>query len=462
MPTFFRLFARPGWCWLLVLAATLGASAAGYSGTPATLAGTWQGPLQLPSGQLEVVFQLVPLAGGEYAATLDVPQQTALHLAVTVATRADSIILAATEATSYYRAQLSADGTQLQGTWQQPGFATPLVLTRRTPAAARSRPAPPYHEEAVSFTNPTAQLQLAGTLTVPVGAGPFPAVVLVGEGGPAPVEVDRFAPLPALADYLTQHGVVVLCCDNRGTGRSAGSALATAAERLTDVRTALNYLRTRPEVNLDQLGVIGHGEGGNLALLAAAMPVPPAFVVCLAASGLPGADGVLGQQEGLLASLGVAPDQVAASGQRQRAMLEVVRSISDNAQAQAMLANMLRQSTKGLSESAAQLRAAELVSPYYRALLAFNPLEGLSKVSCPVLLLSGTADASTPAEVHASALAKSLKSCKQLTVKKLAGVNHLFQPDRTQWPLLNGRPRPVFSPEAEELLRSWIAARTTP
>jgi len=454
-----------GWCWTALLLSLLGSPAAANPRTPTALAGVWQGPLQLPGGQLDVVFRLVQLSSGEYFATLDVPQQKVLHLAVAVVAQADSVQLNSQEANSHYQARLSADGSRLTGLWRQPGFTTPLVLTHQaavTPPA--SRLTPPYREEEVSFQNPAAKLQLAGTLTVPAGVGPFPAVVLLGDGGPEQqaAPAGSFAPLDVLADYLTRRGLVVLRCDERGTGHSTGNALATAHERVADVRTALNYLRTRPEVNLDQLGLIGHGEGGNMALLAASLPIPPAFVVCLSANGLPGAEALLRQQEAMLVSLGVAPAQVAASVQRQQAMQEVVRNVLDNEQAQAILVNMLRQSNETIDEGTAQLRAAEMVSPYYRAYLAFHPLECLPKVNCPVLLLNGTADASTAADVHLPALAKGLKYNKYVTARKLQGVNHLFQPERSQWPLLNGRPRPVFSDEALEVLRSWIVARTGP
>ena len=120
----------------------------------------------MPGGKLEVIFRLVKLSSGEYFANLDVPLQKATHLAVTVETRADTVVFTSAEADSRYVGRLSADGQTLQGVWRQTGFQVPLTLTHSAlPAeaatAAKPRFAPPYREEEIIFPNPTASLQLA-------------------------------------------------------------------------------------------------------------------------------------------------------------------------------------------------------------------------------------------------------------------------------------------------------------
>lgn len=64
---------------------------------------------------------------------------------------------------------------------------------------------------------------------------------------------------------------------------------------VSDVQAALNFLRSRLEINISRIGVVGHGEGANVALLAAGQPLPPAFVVSLAGYGLPGEQTLLQQ-----------------------------------------------------------------------------------------------------------------------------------------------------------------------
>ncbi|MBF9142835.1 alpha/beta hydrolase family protein [Hymenobacter properus] len=428
------------------------------------LDGLWKGQLKVPGGQLEVIFRFVKLTGGEYFATLDVPLQKVSRMAVKTEVKGDTVRLYAEEAATRFTGRVSADGKQMAGTWQSPGFKVPMTLTfSPLPAmnAKNVRLTPPYREEEATFSNLTVNTRLAGMLTIPAGPGPFPAVVLLSDAGPQDRDgtVGDFAPLGLLADYLTRRGVAVLRFDDRGTGKSGGTPAVTTADLVSDAQAGLNYLRTRPEIDLAHLGLVGHGEGGNVALLAAAQPLPPAFVVTLAAYGLPGRDIVVQQQATTLRTLGTENAQIEAATKRQQAMLEIIRQTTDNAQAQAIVANMLKQSNAAIDNATAQASAAEMTSPRYRYFLAFNPIEKLSAVTCPVLLLNGTSDLTINADANLNALKNGLSKNKGVTVKKLQGVNHLFQPDATKWPIINGQPQPNFSPEAEETIREWIVAQ---
>ena len=445
-------------------AAAAAASGPGQTAEVPALDGIWKGPLKVPGGQLEVIFRFRKLAGGDYFATLDVPLQKVSRLAVKVSFRGDTVLLAAEEANSRFTGRVAPDAKTMSGTWQQPGFKVPLTLTFEplpVLSNAKLRLTPPYREEEIQFSNLTANLRLGGLLTVPAGPGPFPAVVLLSDAGPHDRDgtVGDFAPLGLLADFLTRRGVAVLRFDDRGVGKSSGTPAATTADLVSDAQAGLNFLRTRPEIDLSHLGLVGHGEGGNVALLAAAQPLPPAFVVALAAYGLPGRDIVVQQQATTLRTLGTETNQIEAATKRQLAMLEIIRQTTDNAQAQAIVANMLKQNNAAIDNVTAQSSAAEMTSPRYRYFLAFNPVEKLSGVGCPVLLLNGTADLTINAEANLNALSKGLKLNKNVTVKKIAGANHLFQPEPTRWPIVNGQQQPNFSPEAQETIREWIIAQ---
>ena len=418
----------------------------------------------MPGGQLEVVFRLVKLSSGEYFATLDVPLQKASNLAVAVETKADTVVLTSAEADSRYVGRLSADGQQLQGVWRQPGFAVPLTLARSVPPApaagggAKPRFAPPYREEEVAVANSADKLSLAGVLTVPAGPGPFPAVALLSDAGPHDRNgtAGSFAPLGQLADYLTRRGIAVLRLDDRGTGRSTGPAPATPATLVSDAQAALAYLRQRPDINPANLGLLGLGEGANVALLAAAQPLPPAFVVGLSAYGEPGTSLALQQREATLRAQKTDPKLLAASIKRRQQLLEVIRQTVVKSQAQTIVATMLKQDSVGLSDAAAQAQAAALVTTRYRDFLAFDPAPQLPGVSCPVLLLYGAEDAFLNPDSNLEALIKGLKNNKVVAGRKLPGIGHDFQASRDQWPIVGGEAHPVFSAAAEENIRAWI------
>ncbi|ALW84304.1 hypothetical protein AUC43_03840 [Hymenobacter sedentarius] len=464
-----RLFGTLLICLTLAASAQAGtrqstAVAAAPAEVPA-LDGLWKGQLKVPGGQLEVIFRFVKLSGGEYFCSLDVPLQKVSRMAVKTEVKNDTVRLFAEEANSRFVGRVSADGKQMAGTWQQPGFKVPMVLAFSPlpdMTAKNVRLTPPYREEEATFSNLTVNARLSGMLTIPAGPGPFPAVVLLSDAGPQDRNgtVGDFGPLGLLADYLTRRGVAVLRFDDRGVGKSGGTPAITTADLVSDAQAGLNYLRTRPEIDLAHLGLVGHGEGGNVALLAASQPLPPAFVVALAAYGLPGRDIAVQQQATTLRTLGSENAQIEAATKRQLAMLEIIRQTTDNSQAQAIVANMLKQNNAAIDNAAAQSSAAELTSPRYRYFLAFNPLEKLVLVHCPVLLLNGTADLTINADANQKALQKGLALNKNVTAKKLVGVNHLFQPEPGKWPVLNGQPQPNFSPEAQETIREWIVAQS--
>lgn len=362
--------------------------------------------------------------------------------------------------------------------------------------------------ETITLTSPTDGVHLHGLLRLPTGPGPFPAAVLLAERGAdskAPTSADNRL-LSSLADHLVSQGMAVLRLNERGQGGSEGSATTTTmAERAADATAALNYLRTRPQIDVTRLGLIGHGEGGNVALLAGAQPLAPAFVVALAAAGLSGHEllaaqpvmygKVLGQdstdaqrrhqyqreqlaaeqeavkmrahgsnaaqvqtyldQQHLRQKAALRRDDEARV-KHQRAMLEIVRQTTDNAQAQAILSNMLRQRYPGIAPADLQASVRTLTTPAYRSFLAFDPQASLAAVRCPVLLLQGDEDAAVNASVNLPLLKKGLRSNPRVAELRLPGLNHALEMNSVAAAGLV--PAPI-SPDAQADIQTWIMSQ---
>lgn len=426
------------------------------------LGGLWKGKIPVLGGSLDLTISVIPLAGGKYFAALDVPAQRVSRMMTEVTVRGDSVLLWMPAAGSRYAARLDSGRRELNGVWTQAGVKSSVRLLHSPMPSVTgqgTRLAPPYREEEVVFNNPTARLNFAGMLTVPAGPGPFPAVVMVSDLGAQDRDgtLGNYHLMGSLADYLTRRGIAVLRYDDRGVGQSGGStSTATTAMLVGDVQAALNFLRARLEININRIGVLGHGEGANVALLAAAQPLPPAFVVALAGYGLPGEQTLLQQLIDEQRAKKVAPLEIQAAYERKRTMYDIIRQ-TNPPQALAIVSNMLRQDQPTLEPLAAQAAAARLLTPWRRYFLAFDPLAELDQVRCPVLLLGGTDDAEAPADLHLTALEKELKSVNHnVTVKRLPGVNHLFQPAKTEWTLMNGEMKPLFSPVAQETIWEWL------
>ena len=154
------------------------------------------------------------------------------------------------------------------------------------PATARC----PIATKPSSSPAPLARISLSGTLTIPEGKGPFPALVLVQLQGP----FDRDEPLLnhrpflVLADYLARKGIATLRYDVRGVGKSGGKfAGVTRTDLAGDVKAATAYLRGRPEIDPRRIGLLGHADGGRTAAIAADRNPDVSFLAVLSMASVP-------------------------------------------------------------------------------------------------------------------------------------------------------------------------------
>jgi len=433
-----------------------------------SLSGTWSGEV----ATVELIFHLADPAGGPRLATLDIPTKNANGVAAQLRTPGDSVYLSVPQAAARFAGTRSADGQQLTGEWRQGLRAFPATLVRAGAGetAGPKRPqqprAPfPYQAADVTFRNEQAGINLAGTYTVPADKGPFPAVVLLTGSGQEDRNETIFGhqPFAVLADYLTRRGIAVLRFDDRGAGQSGGNpATATSADYTTDAQAAMAWLRAQPGIRKNQVGLIGHSEGGTAAVGAAAQPGGPDFIVLLAGPALPG-DELIVQQSLALARLQVTdPAQLAAIEQQQRGMTQLIQQTSDDAQARTKLLAFyhLTDNPAAAAQFEPQLRMA--LSPAYRHLLADRPARTLPKVHCPVLALGGSKDVQVPAAANLAATAAGLKAAgnRDVTTKELPGLNHLFQTASTGGPAEYGTIEETFAPVALQAVGDWIAQHT--
>ncbi len=130
-----------------------------------------------------------------------------------------------------------------------------------------------YRTEQVGFHN--GSIRLSGTLVLPNGPGPHPAVVMIHGSGPATRDALR-----PWADMYARRGVAVLIHDKRGTGASTGNwARASFDDLAGDALSGAAFLRGRPEINGRQIGLHGMSLGGWIAPLAASRNPDIAFVI---------------------------------------------------------------------------------------------------------------------------------------------------------------------------------------
>ena len=438
--------------------------------------GVWQGSLEAGGIKLRLVIKLSRKPDGKWTGTLDSLDQGANDIPMSLVTFQDGklhIEMKTIGAT--YDATLTADGNELHGQFNQ-GAALPLDFNRiaRAEDAALKRPQTPakpypYDEKEVSYQNPTDKITLAGTLTVPRGAGPFPAVLLITGSGPQDRDEMLLGhrPFLVLADYLTRRGIAVLRVDDRGVGgTSKGTPNDTSENYVSDVLAGVAFLKTRKEVNPKQIGLIGHSEGGMIAPMAAVRSSDVAFIVLMAGPGIPG-DELIVKQNGLIALAECAGNVQEAQAASAR-LFAIVKEEKDPAVAkQKVEAERALAEERARKKLDAQLAASKaqlglLLSPWFRFFLNYDPRLTLAKVKVPVLALNGELDTQVPAKDDLDAIDRALKEGGNPDYKivLLPKLNHLFQTSMTGAPSEYGNIEETIAPVALQTMGDWIVAHT--
>jgi uncharacterized protein len=431
----------------------------------AQIAGTWTGTLEAGSVNLRIVIKITSSASG-LSAQLQSPDQSEQWISADSAKRnGNQLTIEFTRLKANYQGTISADGTAISGAFTQLGNPLTLALKRVKDQSELERKRPqnpvkpyPYHDADVTFPSSAAGVTLAGTLTVPQGKGPFPAVVLISGSGPHDRDeaLMEHKPFLVLSDSLTRKGVVVLRYDKRGVGKSTGNyATATTAEFADDAEAALNYLKTRAEADPHHIGLIGHSEGGVIAPIVAARNKNVSFVVLMAAPGVPG-DQILVEQHRLIAlTMGAPQEAVDAQVRQEQEFIALVEHEKDDAAVEKAVRTKMGSE---VTEAQIGTMVKELTSPWFRYFFTYDPATSLRKVQCPVLALNGSLDLQVPPKQNLPAIRKALEEGgnKRIEIDELPGLNHLFQTAKTGSPTEYVEIEETISPAVLDKIAGWV------
>ncbi|WP_158239273.1 S9 family peptidase [Uliginosibacterium sp. TH139] len=342
------------------------------------------------------------------------------------------------------------------------GAAAAAPLRSQTPQAPF-----PYSEVELEFDSPyEAGVHLVGSLMLPPGKGPHPAVLLITGSGQQDRDETLFGhkPFLVIADYLARRGIASLRVDDRGVGKSKGALLyATTETFANDARAELAYLRARPEMDATRIGLIGHSEGGLIAAMLAAEPNQAvAGVVMLAGPGVSGARILSNQVEDGARVSGASPAVLSAMVEAQERLISVV--LASKATTVGLVSELtlaMMDIAPALNETNARKKVAPLALPWFRYFLATDPASFLARVQSPVLALNGEKDIQVRASTNLPAIEQALKSGgnRDVTVKKLPGLNHLFQSAQTGLPAEYEAIDETFAPSALKIMADWLDQR---
>ncbi len=443
------------------------------AGAISTAEGTWQGAIEANGMRYRLQMHIAHDAQGHLIATMDSIDQGINGFHASQATESDSQIhleLPAVHGT--YDGTINSVRNSMTGTWRQNGDPTQLTFHRSDQILELRRPQNPkrpypYEEEELTFENSKAGTTLAATLTIPRGAGPFPAaILLVGSGPLDRDETDGgHRPFLVLADHLTRKGIAVLRYDKRGLGKSTGSYDdATTSDFAGDAEAALAFLKTRKVIDSRKIGIVGHSEGGIIASMIASRSTNVDWIAVLAGPATKGEETLLIQSDLITRAAGMTNDQVAKSLDFDRQSYNLVRNEKNRAELEKELADLVKLSSIGPAMPPAfmQRQIHWTSSPWFRYFLDYDPVPALKQTKCPVLALSGEKDLQVPPKENLPLIRKALEDGgnKDFKVLELPGLNHEFQHCYMGLPAESRAIEETFAPDAMSALSDWILQHT--
>ena len=451
--------------WLLLAAAVSGDE---------RVAGHWEGEIQVP-GQPLVVKVDLESSGGLWSGSIDIPAQGAAGLTlegIEVSDDASRVSFSIRGIPGHPTFTGTLEDGVISGRFTQGPADLGFRLSREVAAepARPQEPRPPYPYTTEEVSLPSGPVTLAGTLTLPPGEGPFPAVLLISGSGLQDRDQTVFGHRPFLvwSDHLTRAGVAVLRVDDAGAGGStAHPQPPTTADFAGDASAGVDFLLA--DERIGPIGLMGHSEGGAIAAIVAAQREDVAFVVLLAGPGVPGAELLRRQNERLFESAGLPEDRRQALLALLDQLFAALTSERDEADLRLEVEEIVRRQFEASGVPAAQqdesqVQAAvdQALDPWMRYFLAFDPRPALSAVRAPVLALSGELDLQVDGQQSMTAIAEALEAGgnREVTLRSLPGHNHLFQRASTGRIDEYSAIEETVSPEVLEQVRDWILTVT--
>ena len=376
--------------------------------------GSWSGELNIQGIKLPLVFNFT-----DDGCTIDSPSQGAKGIKAE-----KSITPEGKLKVTVGMIGASFEGTMeeqtITGTFTQNGMSLPLTLKPGEQKNNRPQtPVPPfpYITEEVTFSN--GDITLNGTLTLPEGWDKNTKVVVMVTGSGQQnrdEEIFDHKPFAVIADALARKGIASLRYDDRGWGNKAIRFTDfTTDDFKQDAAAGIDLLRRK----FKTVGVIGHSEGGTIALMLASEGKTD-FIVSLAGMTISGKQTLLNQNIDALRSIGLQEETVEKYS-------EVISDIFDKVAAGQDIDEYLKgaenmENFKPIIDHAKKL----LTSPYMRHFITKDIHNSLPNIKCPVLALNGKKDTQVEYKQNLEVLENGLTNCSHETVA-YDNLNHLFQ-----------------------------------
>ena len=448
-------------------AASVGAGASADAGA---FAGWWNGVLSVAGQNIKMEFEIARKDGvlqGKMNA------QGVKGIPVEVAVEAGAVTLQVKQLGMKYSGMKM--GNSVMGTFEQHGLSVPLILyPGKFPVNRPQTPRGPfpYQTEEVVIENRAEGSCLAGTLTYPVPTGTtskrskIPVVVMVTGSGiqNRDEEVFEHKPFAVIADWLARNGIASLRYDDRGAGGSTGPLEGITTENnAADARAAVQFVRNQKKFG--KVGVLGHSEGGTIALMLAGEGAAD-FIISMAGVATPGKECIIWQNEAILQLKGAPEEMAKAYGK----LLDGIYTMKIALYAQhPQQGGAIPQPQQFVKEFCAQegislpdnllanaAAVASMPNPWMAWMVGYDPAGAIGKIKCPVMAINGSLDMQVPAQANLGALRNLLLENSKHLIKEYPSLNHLFQNCTEQTSLQYEEIEETISTEVLEDIAKWV------
>lgn len=415
--------------------------------------GAWAGNLDIQGMKLPLVFHF-----SAEGCTMDSPKQGAKGIKANWTKSDDGKVdVRIPIINASYEGQY--DGSRIAGTFKQNGIALPLTLTpdASKPLIRPQTPVPPfpYATEEVTFRN--GEIELHGTLALPDKyTAETPVMVMVTGSGvqDRDEQILEHKPFAVIADALARKGIATLRFDDRELTHPGDFAIT---DHKQDALAAVTFLRNR----FKRVGVLGHSEGGTIALMIASERKAD-FIVSLAGMAVSGRETILAQNKTSLSKAGM-PESIAQD--YCSAIDNIMSSIIAGTPATSIKVPQMPATMPKLYESTWQTTMqgaiSQLNSNYMRSLIAADVRPTLQQITCPVLAFNGKQDKQVDCEANLSALQQGLTQCHSKKIVPMESLNHLMQHSVSGDVTEYGEIEETISPDVLNIMAEWINKELT-
>ncbi len=439
------------------------------------LAGVWHGITKTPDNKEITFVFLFKKNEGAFSTTMAVPTFNISDIKPkSTSLKEGKLTIDGGDLGMKYEGVWNKATNEIEGTYNEGGVKLVLTLKKGNPVVTKLKRSQepvkpyPYYEEKVNFNNVEAGISLSGTFTRPAQKGKYPVVILISGSGRHDRDGSMMThkPFLVLSDYLTRSNIAVLRYDDRGFRESTGDfSKATTADFAQDVLSAVSYLKSRNDIDANQIGLIGHSEGGIIAPLASNQTSDISFIVTLAATG------ISGSEISVMQSKTLRPFPVPNEAAFEQNVRKAIKIASSNDEISQKRKDLLAHNNTYLTPILKSLGATDenisafitketdgVLKPWNKYFFNYNPADEFEKLSIPVLSLNGSKDVQVNATVNQNAIRNALikGNNKNYKIIELENLNHLFQECETGKMDEYRKIEQTFSPTALKEISNWI------